>query len=79
MIPTLRNLPLLAIWGSNDKLVSPEDRMQMRDMINSRMPHAETAEIEGAGHSMRYGFPLAQAAATAVNARIADFLETHLR
>lgn len=79
MLPFVRPIPILMLWGSDDPLVDEDQRMVMKDMMRARVATSVTAEIPGAGHTMRYGFPLGASEARALNERIAKFLEESLR
>lgn len=67
-------IPAMLIWGSQDSVVPPEERTRLVGSLRQRTPSADIVEIAGGGHSMRYGFPLQERAAIALNDRIADYL-----
>jgi pimeloyl-ACP methyl ester carboxylesterase len=79
MLPYVRPIPILMIWGKEDPLVSPDQRMVMKDAMRARVATSMVAEIPGAGHNLRYGFPLTASDARALNERIAKFLAEALR
>jgi pimeloyl-ACP methyl ester carboxylesterase len=79
VLPRLRPMPLLAIWGSGDRLVTIDERARLRELLAGRTPAATVVEIEGGAHTMRYGFPLSAEGARELNARVGEFLRAALQ
>lgn len=75
----LRPVLLMARWGSKENLVTDEERERLTALIRERFPESDVAIVKGAGHVFRYGFPLSESEARAVNRSFADFLDRALR
>jgi len=75
----LKDMPIYMIWGSNDQQVPAADREQLKDAVNQGGGKGHFEEVPGAGHNLRYGFPLSQAQANELNDRIAGYLAAILR
>lgn len=72
-------MPVFARWGSEDKLVSAEERERLKELISTRSSGGMSVDVQGGGHTMRAGFPLSQQKAREGNEEIALFLQRTLR
>lgn len=73
------NKPVFLLWGSNDKMTTPEEMQKIVELARSQRTAVQYDIVENGGHSMRYGFPLSQDEAISVNQSISDFMISFLR
>jgi alpha-beta hydrolase superfamily lysophospholipase len=71
--------PVKVIWGANDKVVPRNERDRFHSLLAQDSSNATFEEIQGAGHVLRYGFPLPGNQARALNDSIIVFLVNSLR
>lgn len=69
------NKKLFIIWGEKDKLISSDERVRLKSLIEQYVPSATFEQEPGIGHTLRYGFPLSQQDALKLNDKIISFLE----
>jgi dienelactone hydrolase len=69
------SMPLLFVWGSKDDVVPKPDRDSVAALALQHDPQASVNVIDRAPHVMRFGFPMNQKDALALNDSIVSFLK----
>lgn len=69
-----KEVPIFALWGTNDKIVTKSERDSLKYIIKTHFDSFKFLDVEGGGHIFRLGFPLSQDSAIELNRNIALFL-----